>query len=174
MTSRCVAHLGAVAVAACGAAPAVGGDAVSGDAEPPIWTRQPALPEAVSNNAVTALAGDAGCELYSATGLDRSRTPAGIHARTYHWRVGTPAWERVADVPGPPVIAASAVALRGRVHLVGGYDVSATGAETSHADHRVFDPASGTWVVGRASRAVRAGPRTPARPRQRRTLAPAP
>jgi N-acetylneuraminic acid mutarotase len=116
------------------------------DAVAPGWTSVAALPEPVANNAVAALSGDSGCTLLTATGIDGSRAAAGIHARAWKLDPGASTWTPLPDAPGPARIAASAVSLRGRVYVLGGYSVAANGDETTHDTVAVWDPAAG-WTT---------------------------
>ena len=113
------------------------------DAAPPGWSAAAPLPEPLANNAVAALDGPDGCLLFTATGIDASLGQPGIHARAWSLEPGAAAWTALPDAPGEPRIAASAVALRGRVYLLGGYSVAAGGGETSHDLVAVWDPVAG-------------------------------
>lgn len=135
-----------LATAACGGGG--DGDAVDagasggGDGGAVGWSTAPALPVPVTNNAAAALDDGDGCLILSALGIDDSLDAAGITARAHIWRAGDPAWTALPDVPiDPPVIAASAVAVRGAFYVLGGYAVSGGGAETS-------SPAVWRWVPG--------------------------
>jgi hypothetical protein len=92
--------------------------------------------EPVANNAVAALPTPAGCALVTALGIDGSRVAEGIHTRAWMF---DGAWTALPDLAGPGRIAGSAVALRGRVYVLGGYSVAPGGPETSHASLDVLD-----------------------------------
>ncbi|MFN0249643.1 MAG: Kelch repeat-containing protein [Kofleriaceae bacterium] len=109
------------------------------------WQPILALPEPVSNNAVAAVETPEGCALVTALGIDASRASAGIHVRAWMFDDG---WQPLPDVGGPPRIAASAVTLRGKVYVIGGYSVAASGAETTHPNVEILDLATRTWAVG--------------------------
>ncbi len=137
-TAMRLAAGGAVVIAgACGA------DDVGADAPTSGWVPRTALAEPISDNAVAAVSADGRCTLYSVLGIDASRASSGIHARGYVLDGGL--WRVLPDAPGGGRIAASAVSLRGRVYVLGGYSVASTGAETSHAEVDVYDPDAGTW-----------------------------
>ena len=104
------------------------------------------LPEPLSNNAVAALEGPDGCTLVTATGIDGSLVAAGIHTRAFALAPDAGAWTALPATPGPPRIAASAVALRGRVYVLGGYSVAAGGAETTHDLVAAWDPVA-DWTM---------------------------
>ncbi len=131
-----------VTAASCG-----GGDPAPVDAAPvPGWSATIALPEPTSNNAVAAIVGADGCTLVSATGIGASRAAAGIHTRAWLLAPDAAAWSPLPDAPGPPRIAASAVALRGRVYVIGGYSVATNGSETTYDGVAVLEPATG-WTM---------------------------
>ncbi|HEX2570547.1 MAG TPA: hypothetical protein VH877_13410 [Polyangia bacterium] len=112
---------------------------------PRTWENRVALPEPLTNNAVAAVAGPAGCTLYSAFGLDATRQRPGIHGRAFAWREGQAAWQALPDAPGLPRIATSGVALRGKFWVLGGYSIDVDDNETSHTELVVYDPASNAW-----------------------------
>jgi hypothetical protein len=122
--------------------PLLDGAALSGRG----WSRAVALPEPLSNNAVASVEGSDGCTVVTALGLTAPRASA-ITSHAYAWTVGTPAWRRLPDVPGKPRIAASAVSLRGRVFVLGGYDVAPDGTETSHAEMVALDLKRSLWTT---------------------------
>lgn len=119
--------------------------ACSDPTDPPRgWEPIPELPEPVSNNAVAAIGGET-CVLVSALGIDASRASSGIHTRAWMF---DGAWQALPEVGGIPRIAASAVTLRGKVYVIGGYSVAASGAETTHDNLEIFDPATRSWGAG--------------------------
>lgn len=109
------------------------------------WALEPALPEAVANNAVTAVAGDGGCMLFSISGIDASLKASGIHSRGFRWREGDASWIELPSLPGPARLASNAVGLRGEPYLLGGYQVADGGAETSSNALQRFDLRWGRW-----------------------------
>jgi len=92
-----------------------------------MWTVLPALPEPVSNNAVTSVDhGDGIYTLYSFMGIRPPATSlanATLASYKLDWPGGV--WEPIADAPedsrGRAKVAASAVTVAGRVYLIGGY-----------------------------------------------------
>lgn len=133
----------ALIVAGCSerAPPPIDDAAVAG------WTLEVALPEPIANNAVAAIAGSDGCTLVTAAGIDGSLAAGGIHPRAWSLAPSATAWTALPDLPGVPRIAASAVTLRGRVYVVGGYSVAAGGSETTHGVVFALDPAAGWTTV---------------------------
>jgi hypothetical protein len=107
------------------------------------WTPLPALPIAVSNNAVTSVDhGDGSWTLYSFMGI---RPPArGVDTTALSFRLdwseahGAPAgWQPIADAPrlgNRAKVAASAVTVAGEVYLIGGY----TTGRTEVTEKRLF------------------------------------
>jgi len=57
------------------------------------------MPEPVANNAVvSAMCGDTLC-VYSFCGIDETKTPAGIHLKSWRYNTVTQVWSQLADVP---------------------------------------------------------------------------
>jgi hypothetical protein len=110
----------------------------------------PALPEAVSNNAVALLVGDDGIHLYSMLGLKSGKTWQDTSSEAGHYfsakggSDGT--WQNIASVPGGKGrLAASAVAAGGEVYVFGGYTVAEDGSEQSTAAVYRLQRESGQW-----------------------------
>ena len=92
----------------------------------------PAMPEAVSNNAVAVLNVDGDPAILSLMGLATARTPAAIHNRAWAYSPRSGLWSPIPDVPGGAGrLAAVAATAGGAVWLFGGYTVSAGGEEVS-------------------------------------------
>jgi len=119
------------------------------DAQPSGWQRVADLPVPIANNAVAALHTSHGCMLFSAFGIDTTRSANGIHRRvfTYYPEQQNARWIEQPKVPTPGgLLGSSAVALRDHVYVLGGYQVTPQGAEiTSPALWRFAEP-SQTWV----------------------------
>ena len=106
------------------------------------------LPEAITNNAVTAAEVNGEWYVYTFTGLASGKGCNDDHLRAYRYRVSTDVWEALPDVPDPlgGKIAASASTLKGLIYVVGGYHLATDCSETSsEAIHR-FDPVTNTWL----------------------------
>ncbi|MBK8969262.1 MAG: T9SS type A sorting domain-containing protein [Lewinellaceae bacterium] len=112
------------------------------------WQTLPALPEPVTNNAVTeAHIGDS-VFIYSFAGLDATKTWSGIHLKAWRLRLGDTAWQALPSVPDPTggKIAAAASTVGGKIYVIGGYHVEANGNETSSRKVHRFDPATNSWL----------------------------
>jgi Kelch motif len=118
------------------------------DVDEPIWREAPSLPEPISNNAVAALEVDGAVTVYSFLGIDSTKVWSGVRSSAFAWEVGTDAWRRLPDVPGPGRLASTAQVVGGRVYLLGGYAVAEDGAEHSVPNVDVYDPATGSWSRG--------------------------
>ncbi len=108
----------------------------------------PDLPEPLTNNAVALLCHEGHRLILSIYGLGRGRRPADITRKVLLLDLDAPgpAWERLPDAPmTPPRLAASAVAVGGRIYVLGGYSVASDGRETTHGDLWSFDPARRRW-----------------------------
>ena len=110
----------------------------------------PALPEAVSNNAVALLVGENGIHLYSMLGLKSGKTWQDTNSGAMHYfSVGggaNGAWQNIEAVPGAKGrLAASAVTARGNVYVFGGYTVAGDGSEQSVPAVYRLQRESGQW-----------------------------
>jgi len=109
-------------------------------------TEIPALPAAMSNNAVASIdvAGDT--YLFSFMGLKGGVSHEHISRAAYRLRLGDSAWQRLDSVPvSRGRLAATAASAAGYVYLFGGYSVAASGAERSEAENFRLDPVMGTY-----------------------------
>jgi len=117
-------------------------------ADPRVWRRAPALPEPLANNAVAAVANGDSCTLYTAMGIGDPLAYDGIVNHAYQWHVGTPNWLPLPDVPSAVGrVASTAVAVREKVYVIGGYSVDEEDAEVSFGAVHVYDLASGRWTT---------------------------
>jgi len=116
------------------------------------WSDLPPLPVAISNNAVASVVRDDGtATIYSIGGITSPHRPPNITPLSYALDLPGGAWRRIADEPllnGRAKIGASAVAIDGRVYLVGGYSVAGL-SETTEKRLFEYDPEADAWV-GRA------------------------
>ncbi len=110
------------------------------------WAPGVPLPEAIANNALASVETEGGCMVFSMLGIDSSLTAAGIHNRAFRWREGDDSWLAMPAIPGPGRLAANAVGLRGEPYLLGGYEVSPAGSETSSTSLQRFNLSTGQWV----------------------------
>lgn len=133
----------------------VGGCSPRFTAPPLEWTRLADLPEPISNNAVASVVGADGiARVYSFMGITDPRDPTTITARCYRlefapYEQTLDGWERIADAPlwqGRARIAASAVAVGGRVFLIGGYTVAEDGTETTDPRLLEYLPSENTYI----------------------------
>ncbi|WP_428269515.1 Kelch repeat-containing protein [Haliangium sp.] len=131
-----------------GCRPAVG----PGPSDPPrLLPAQPglpALPMAVTNNAVVAVPTAAGTHLLSFLGLGAGKTWRDPLSAGFHLAPGQTTWRPIADVPGPAGrLAGAAVAVAGVAYVFGGYTVAEDGSERSVESVHAYDPASGRYQV---------------------------
>lgn len=109
----------------------------------------PELLAPVSNNAVAVIRRNGEFMILSALGIGAKRTADAITNRAYLLRLGKEnAWEELPQVPGPGRLAASAVGVRGRFFIFGGYTVAPDGKETSLSDVDIFDTETDRWSRG--------------------------
>lgn len=113
-----------------------------------VETTLPALPEAVSNNAVTAIHAQAGGYLVSFSGLGPGKSHDDTHARTFLFDMATEEWSEVSAVPGGHGrLASVAVAVGPLAYVFGGYTVADDGSEVSLPYVHAFDPIRKTFEV---------------------------
>ncbi len=104
------------------------------------------LPEPVSNNAVASVEIDGKWYIYSFSGIDSTKLYSGIHAKVFRFDVETGVWSALGNLPGnQPRIAAGASTIRGKIYVLGGYEVFQNGTEVSINNLHVFDPVSNTF-----------------------------
>ena len=101
------------------------------------------LPDPVSNAAVARV----GDTVYAFAGLHGGKTWRDVTADAYACSLKAGTCRKIAPLPdGTGRLAASAVALKGRIYILGGYSVAADGAEKSTPEVWVFDPQSETYA----------------------------
>lgn len=106
----------------------------------------PALPEPVSNNALTSVAGEDGLTLISFAGIGVGLESRDVHAKTFVLYPGASAWKRVADIPGERGrLASIAIGIGAEAYVFGGYSVAADGSEISERDSYAFEPATANF-----------------------------
>ena len=106
--------------------------------------RIPAMPAAVSNNAVASLKG--GLELFSMMGVGPRKTWDDITNQVYVLHLSSGKWSDGRPVPGVAGrLAAAAAGVRGQVFLLGGYVVDGKGNEITVADVNSYLPEGQRW-----------------------------
>lgn len=92
----------------------------------------PALPVAISNNAVAGIETKSGLELFTFMGIESGRTRSDITSSAWHLPANGQTWTALADVPGQEGrLASAAVAANGDIYVFGGYTVAEDGTEKS-------------------------------------------
>ena len=108
----------------------------------------PAMPAAVSSNAVASLKG--GTELFSFMGVGPRKTWDDVTTQLYILHLASGKWEEGRSVPGVTGrLAAAAAGARGQVFLMGGYVVDGRGIAAILSDVNVYVPASHRWYSGK-------------------------
>jgi hypothetical protein len=109
----------------------------------------PALPEAITNNAVAASTVDGHDRLFSFLGLGADRDFRAITTHAFALDLTVGRWEALPDVPGPVGrLAATAQAFGDRVYIFGGYSVAADSRETTSAAVDIYDVRSRRYSRG--------------------------
>jgi len=104
----------------------------------------PAMPGAVTSNAVASLKG--GLEVYSLMGLGTKKTWDDVTNKVYQLRMRSGKW-----VEGPPVpgvagrLGASAIGAKGQIFLFGGYTIDGQGNEFVLPDVNSYIPQEHRW-----------------------------
>ena len=111
--------------------------------------RLPALPVAISNNAVTAIKLGKQFLVFSFMGIGPGKAWKDISNAAYQLDISADKWTEIRSVPGPAGrLAAAAVSAREQVFLFGGYVVDAQGGEITVPDVAVYEPADQRWYRG--------------------------
>ncbi len=107
------------------------------------------LPAPVSNNAIAVLRSGKGTTIYSMMGIGAKKTWDSVTNVANALDLEAGAWTAIKPVPGSAGrIAASAVAARGKIFLLGGYAVDAQGGEITVPDMNVYSPGGDLWYRG--------------------------
>jgi N-acetylneuraminic acid mutarotase len=106
----------------------------------------PAMPIALTNNAVAAVNDNGVPKLYSFFGLSTGKTHSDITRTALEFSAATGRWEKLADVPVEQGRLASIAAVLGsQIYLFGGYTVASDGKEVSTPDVLRFDPSTRSY-----------------------------
>ncbi|OWY20387.1 T9SS C-terminal target domain-containing protein [Sphingobacteriales bacterium UPWRP_1] len=111
------------------------------------WSELKDMPEAVSNNAVTAAEVEGVPYVYSFGGIDSTKLYSGIHLRAYRFNTVSNNWESIQPLPdtlGKIAMAASTV--KNKIYIAGGYYVLNNGAELSSNKVHIFDPVANNYL----------------------------
>lgn len=104
----------------------------------------PAMPTAVTSNAVATLKG--GIEIYSMMGIGTKKTWEDVSNKMYELRLRSGKWIESRPVPGVAGrLGASAVGARGQIYLFGGYTIDGHGNESILADVNSFISQDHSW-----------------------------
>jgi N-acetylneuraminic acid mutarotase len=109
----------------------------------------PAMPAAVSGNAVASLKG--GFELFSLMGVGPKKTWDDVTNQVYIMTLShTGKWSKGRDVPGVAGrLYAAAAGAKGLIVLMGGYVVDNQGSEITVPDVNVYQPGARRWSRGK-------------------------
>lgn len=104
----------------------------------------PAMPGAVTSNAVASLKG--GIELYSMMGMGTKKTWDDVSNKVYELRLRSGKWVEGRPVPGVAGrLGASGIGARGQIYLFGGYTIDGHGNEFVLGDVNVYLPQDHRW-----------------------------
>src|SRR6201997_827437 len=104
----------------------------------------PAMPAAVTSNAVASLRG--GIEVYSMMGLGTKKTWDDVSNKMYELALRSGRWIEGRPVPGVAGrLGASAIGVKGQIFLFGGYTIDGQGTETVLGDVNSYVPGDHRW-----------------------------
>jgi N-acetylneuraminic acid mutarotase len=107
----------------------------------------PPLPAAVAGNAVAVLQG--GLEIYSLMGIGPKKTWDDITSKVYMLNLKSGKWTEERPVPGVAGrLGASAIGVKGKIFLFGGYTVDGQGNEFTLGDVNAYLPQERRWYRG--------------------------
>lgn len=114
-------------------------------------TQLAAMPERVSNQAVTYAEVNGNGFVYSFSGIDESKLFSGIHKKAFKYDIQNDAWTTLPDLPnGNGRIAAGASFVKDKIYIIGGYEVFADASEISVDLVHVFDPETDAYLADAA------------------------
>jgi N-acetylneuraminic acid mutarotase len=104
----------------------------------------PAMPAAVSGNAVASLRG--GLEIYSVMGIGPKKTWDDITNKVYILHLAGAKWSNGGPVPGVGGrLASAAIGVKAKIYVFGGFLVDAQGGELTVPDANVYLPEEHRW-----------------------------
>jgi N-acetylneuraminic acid mutarotase len=107
----------------------------------------PAMPAAVSNNAVATLQN--GLEVFSLMGIGPKKNWDDVTNKAYMLRLASAKWSEIRAVPGVAGrLGAVAVGMRGKIFLFGGYIVDNQGGQITVSDVNGYVPQEKKWYRG--------------------------
>ncbi len=113
------------------------------------WQLLPAMPMAISNNAVCAAKIADTNFVYSFGGMDTSKKYTGITQRSFRYNTASKKWKEIAPLPDVlGKIASAASNIRNKIYIVGGYHVLPDAKEISSARVHIYDPVSNAYIEG--------------------------
>lgn len=104
------------------------------------------MPEPVTNQAIAYADVNGNGYVYSFAGIDETKLFSGIHQKAFKYDVQADSWETIAPLPsGNGRIAASASFVKGKIYIIGGYEVFEDQSEISVDLVHVYDPVTDTY-----------------------------
>jgi len=123
-----------------------------GQSQTPDVTQAKALPESVSNNAVTEGLVNGVPYVYSFGGIDSSKEHEGIHLKSWRYNTVADTWQSIPTLPDTMgKIAAAASRIGDTIFIIGGYHVFAGGSEASSSRVHRYDIQSGSYLADGAN-----------------------
>lgn len=108
----------------------------------------PSLPLAMANNATALITNDAGVTLYSFKGLEQGKTWRDTSLKAFALTAGADKWRTLSPVPDDlGQLAATAVGLKGKIYIFGGYTVGEDHSEVSVNTSYEYDPQTDAYQL---------------------------
>jgi hypothetical protein len=110
------------------------------------WTSLDTMPFRTSNNAVCEAVVNGNEFVYSFGGIDATKSPAGIHQRSFKFDVSATSWSEIAPLPDTlGKIAMGASFVKGKIYILGGYHVLGNGNEISSNRVHIYNPTTDAY-----------------------------
>lgn len=111
------------------------------------WEQKANMPKKISNNAVTSATIAGNLYTYSFGGIDSTKLYSGITRKSYRYNVSSDIWDTIPQLPDTMgKIASSAVTVKNKIYILGGYYVLANSTEISSNQVHIYDPATNAYL----------------------------
>ncbi len=112
------------------------------------WVQKANMPNRISNNAVTSATIAGSTYVYSFGGIDSTKLYSGITRKSYRYNVTANIWDTIAQLPDTSgKIASSAVTVKNKIYIIGGYHVLANTNEVSSNRVHIYNPVTNTYLA---------------------------
>lgn len=110
------------------------------------WSKAKATPQAISNNAVSAVEVEGEWYVYTFLGLEAGKTFKDVSNFAARYNVSDQSWEEIEGVPDQTGrLASTSEVAGGHIYLFGGYTVAEDGSEVSTQEVFKYDPVTNSY-----------------------------